>query len=217
MITRPSTPNSNEAATVTIPMHQVGDLIIVWAWRDGSTTNPTIPGGWTTITSTTDGTTCSISMGWKIATSSGETSGTWTNATSTAAAVFRGAGSVSANFSTATTGATQTWNAVTLTGKKSWLIGFVGHRSTNTTTLTTPPTGMTNLASTLGASSDVAVHCSEGVVLLNYATNNTTSGGTASGAITAIVEIKPLGNSFNNFATPTSASGGVMSITEKAR
>ena len=104
-----------EAASVTIPSHQVGDLIIVWAWIE-SATNPTIPAGWTTITNTTDGTTCSISMGWKIATSSSETSGTWTNATSTGAAVYRGAASVSANFSTGTTGATQTWNAVTLTG-----------------------------------------------------------------------------------------------------
>ena len=216
MITRPSTPITAEAASVTIPAHQVGDLIIVWAWRE-STTNPTIPAGWTTITNTTDGTTCSISMGWKIATSSGETSGTWTNATSMGAAVYRGAGGVSANFSTATTGATQTWNAVTLTGKKSWLVGFVGHRSVDTTTLTTPPTGFTNLASTLGATSDVALHDSNGPVLTNYATNTTTSGGTNSGAITAIVEIKPLENAVNNYAFPSVVSAGVVSVTEKIR
>lgn len=214
MITRPSTPITAESSSVTIPAHQVGDLIIVWAWVE-STTNPTIAAGWTTITSTTDGTTCSISMGWKIATSAAETSGTWTGATSMGAAVYRGAYTVSANFSTATTGATQTWNAVTLTGKKSWLVGFIGHRSINTTTLTTPPTGFTNLASTLGATSDVALHDSNGVVVTNYATNTTTSGGTNSGAITAIVEIIPLPNAYNNYSFPSVVSAGVLSVTEK--
>lgn len=215
MITRPSAPISNEAATVTIPAHQAGDLIIIWAFRDGSTTNPTVAAGYTTITVTTDGTTCSISMGWKIAASNAETSGTWTNATSTAAFVFRGASGVSTNFSTATTGATQTWNAVTLTGKKSWLVGFVGHRSTDTTSLTTPPTGFINLTSTLGATCDVAVHCTEGPVLDSYVTNNTTSGGTDSGAITAIVEIKPFDNSYENYKGVSSVSAGIISIGEK--
>ncbi len=208
--------NSAEASSITIPAHQVGDLILIWAWRE-NTTNATIAAGYTNITNTTDGTTCSISMGWKIATSNAETSGTWTNATSMMVIVYRGARSVSANFSTATTGATQTWNAVTLKGNKSWLAGFVGHRSIDTTTLNTPPTGLTNLQHLQGATSDIACHDSNGVVLLNYATNTTTSGGTNSGAITALIEILPLDNSMNNYSFPTSVSEGVISISEKIR
>lgn len=205
---------SNEAATITIPAHQAGDLIIIWAWRE-NVTNPTIPANWTNITNTTDGTTCSISMGWRIATTAAETSGTWTNATSTACHVYRGAADVGPNFSTATTGATQTWNALNVAGQGSWLAGFIGHRSIDTTTLTTPPTSMTNLTSTLGATSDVASHDTQAIFSGEYATNNTTSGGTNSGAITAIIEIRQIQDLPNNYQFIRVGNG--MSVSEKIR
>ena len=87
---------SAEATTITIPAgHHQGDIILIAAFRDGNTTNPSVPAGWTTITVTTDGTTCSTSVGWKIATSNSETSGTWTNATGLMCHVYRGVDHIS--------------------------------------------------------------------------------------------------------------------------
>ena len=82
---------SAQATSVTLPTHQAGDLLILWAWRYGSFISPTIPAGWAvaligTGSATADRTllTC-----YKIAASSSETSGTWTNATVVTCAVYR--------------------------------------------------------------------------------------------------------------------------------
>lgn len=55
MITRVGT-TIVEATSTTIPAHKPGDFIICFAFRDGSTTNPSIGSSqnWTTITTTTE-------------------------------------------------------------------------------------------------------------------------------------------------------------------
>ncbi|MBK7493609.1 MAG: hypothetical protein IPI17_17995 [Nitrosomonas sp.] len=45
-----------------MPSHQAGDLLIFFAYRDGSTTNPTLPAGFTSITAP-DGTTSRTTVG----------------------------------------------------------------------------------------------------------------------------------------------------------
>lgn len=76
--------------SVTMPAHQAGDLIVAFAFRDGSTTLPTLPAGWTSRLAPTGANSCSMRLATKIAASSSETSGTWTNATSLIVLVLRG-------------------------------------------------------------------------------------------------------------------------------
>ncbi len=83
---------SAEATSVTLPSHQAGDLIVMWALRYGSAAGPTIPAGWNYryLSQRAGGlATLSVAISCKTATSSAETSGTWTNATHLLAAVYR--------------------------------------------------------------------------------------------------------------------------------
>lgn len=86
-------------ATGTLPSHITGDLLIAVVFRSGSTTqatkatatNPWLdPAGSATVA----GTTCCARMHYKIAASSSETTGTWTNATSVAYYRIRNASGV---------------------------------------------------------------------------------------------------------------------------
>src|SRR3989344_456439 len=76
--------------TATPPAHQAGDLFLVFSFRDGSATAPTLASGFTT-SSNGGGNTCSHRVGWRIASSSSDAVGTWTNATSLILVVLRGA------------------------------------------------------------------------------------------------------------------------------
>jgi len=67
-----------------------GDLIIVFAFRDGSNTPPSLPAGYTNILATTGTNTCSMRTAFRYATAADETIGTFTNATSVHAVFFRG-------------------------------------------------------------------------------------------------------------------------------
>ena len=84
---------SAEAASLTLPTHQAGDLIVIFAGRTGSTSPPSVPAGWRFATqSSASGVTppaLAASIGWKIAASSAETSGTWTSASMLLAVVIR--------------------------------------------------------------------------------------------------------------------------------
>lgn len=77
-------------ATITIPAgHAAGDLIIIFAYR-ASNTPATVPATYTSIAAVSGGVnTVSMAVGYRIATSSSETSGTWTNAGSLSVIVLR--------------------------------------------------------------------------------------------------------------------------------
>jgi hypothetical protein len=138
------------ATTVTIPTHQVGDLILLFAYRDGSNTAPTTPtaGGtvptWNLIGSS-GANTNSSNFRWAVATATNTTSGTWTGATELICLVYRGA-SVGASASAGTNSSTITYPALTLqrTDGSSWVVGVAGHRTATNVELA--PTGMTNRA-----------------------------------------------------------------------
>ena len=215
MLTR--TAASAEANTVTIPTHDVGHLIVIFAFRDGSTTNPTIPAGWTSITNTLDGTTCSASAAWKIAASAGETSGTWTNATVLLCWVGRGVDLptpiITTNSSTGSS-TTLTYNTLAeATTGPCWVIGFAAHRSVDTTTLDTPPTGMGLVQSRLGATSDAAIH-DTGHTLGGWPATTAATGGTSSGWITLTVAVREARMQWNNFQHVSSTG---LSVTERTR
>lgn len=87
---------SAASTSVAIPTHQVGDLIIVWAYRDGSTAVPSIPAAsgtvpaWVTLDAAVGGNTNSAISAYFVATATTTTTGTWTSATGIAVQVVRG-------------------------------------------------------------------------------------------------------------------------------
>jgi hypothetical protein len=91
--------SSVAATSIAIPAHVAGDLIVIWAYRDGSTTPPTVPAAagtvpaFTTIDGPVGANSCAAVCAWAVATGTTDTSGTWTNATGLSVEVWRGAGS----------------------------------------------------------------------------------------------------------------------------
>ena len=71
-----------DGARVTIAARQAGDLLVIFAARFDSTTIPTLPSGWTSAATKT-GTDRAGRVGYRVATGSGTTSGTWTGAQTT--------------------------------------------------------------------------------------------------------------------------------------
>lgn len=217
---------SAEATTVTIPAgHQAGDILIICAVNDGSVTNPTIPAGWTSITNTADGTLMSISVAWKLATSSSETSGTWTSATGLMCHVYRGAdpvtpfGATTFSFSTATT---VTYGANTGVTKirtdNQWIVAFAVCTGVDTTTLNTAPSGgYTNVINALGAVQDMVSFDTNGPVEVGSASRTVTHGGASQNNLSIQIPLytaMPVGQ---NYKSAHSISAGVISVTERIR
>lgn len=81
------------ATTLTMPAHQAGDMLVMWAHNKSSTTVPTLPAGWSAwpTTPSASGNTNAARLAYKFAASSSETSGTWTSATSLICVNYRNA------------------------------------------------------------------------------------------------------------------------------
>ncbi|MEW6511894.1 MAG: hypothetical protein AB1428_13160 [Bacteroidota bacterium] len=208
-----------ESATVVIPTgHQAGDLLLVFAFRDGSVTNPSLPVGWTNLL-TPDGTSCSVRVAYRIAASSAESNAVFTNATATICHVYRSVKSdgvpVGTPVAAAGTTSPSTYSAVTQKGTTSWFAAFQGHRSVDTTTLTNPPTGMALAASNLGATCDVASFDTGRSYSGSYPSNTVAPGGTASGWQTVVIEIRTAEFLLNNYQFPRVGDG--MATTERIR
>lgn len=183
--------------SATLPAFASGDVAIVFAFRDGSVTNPTIPTGWTNITNTSDGTSCSVSVGWRRLVYTDTTTGTWTNASRVVVGVYRncepfitpvGGGANSAN-----TTNTVTYAAVTMTrsNNTSWVLGMVGHRSVDTTIDSASITGMTARGGGVDAAAEAHLWDTNGTVS-SWSSTNQTITGTASGWVTRTVELLAL-------------------------
>lgn len=129
---------SAAANTVAMPSHQAGDLIVVFAYRDGNTTAPSLVSGFTSIDAT-GANTNSARLAYKIAASGSESTGTWTNATGIVVHVYRGAGigNLAVGGGSATT---VTYPALTLNENdgSSWVARFAGHRTATNMTTNTP-------------------------------------------------------------------------------
>jgi len=130
---------SAAATTVAMPTHQLGDLIIAFAYRDGNATAPALPAGWTNINNS-GANTNSARLAYKFALSGAETTGTWTNATGIVVQVYRGTGGVGASAVGGASSATITYPALTLqrTDGTSWVARFAGHRTATNMTTNTP-------------------------------------------------------------------------------
>jgi hypothetical protein len=181
--------------TATLPSHAAGDLIIVGAFRDGSATPPTVPSSQNWLTRQSTGSnTCSGVLVCKIAVSAAETVGTFTNATSIVALVYRpAAGEFLRLGASGTNGGASTsvnYPAITLEDGdgSSWVGGIAGHRSTNTTVGSTAPTGMTNIGEVNDATDELGFHDTNGGVS-SWSSQNASVGGTSSGWRSFVFEI----------------------------
>jgi hypothetical protein len=77
--------------SITIPTHQINDTLLFFVYRDGATGAPTIPSDCQVVHQSVVGSFGYIIAAYKIATTTSETSGTWTNASHIAVMIFRGA------------------------------------------------------------------------------------------------------------------------------
>lgn len=186
---------SSGTTTPVLPAHQAGDLLVCFMFRDGNTTAPALPAGWTSR-ATGAGTTCSYRLAYKLATSSSESGGGATTATTCITSVYRPAAgyslSVGANNRQTGTAATLTYPALTLqdTDGSSWIAAAAGHRSTNTA-IETPPSGMNLRLNAVDTTDEAAVFdTSFGIAASSWPSKSVTLGGTASGWIAAVYEIK---------------------------
>lgn len=187
---------ANGTTSATIPSHAAGDLIICRAYRDGSTTAPTIPSGqgWSAaIDSSGANTNCQVVVA-KVAAGSSEATGTFTNASRLEVIVVKtsvSGGSIGYKGGAAggASSTTLSFTGFTLDDptSSSRIIAFAGHRSVNTTT-DSAPTGFTNITTSVDATCEVAAHASTSIVS-SFSTLTQSVGGTSSGWRTFTMEV----------------------------
>jgi hypothetical protein len=192
---------SAEATSVTLPTHQKGDLIAVWALRAANSL-PTIPATWFAAGSRTS-TGIGGLLAWKIAASSSETSGTWTNAAALLAVVYRHTTNLilPGGVSLANTATSTTINYSLMLGNSSTGIAGVMRAAssvvacgvwalTNTATIETVPTftSITPVGSTFTLRNNAVLTTYEAAWFDTNATvtGMNTGSATASGSVTTI-------------------------------
>lgn len=204
--------SSSGVNSATMPAHQTGDLLLIYAFRDGSTTPPTSVAGWTNIL-TNGANSCSGAFRYKIATSSSEVTGTWTNATGLIVLVYRsttGSITMSAAVTAGAASTTIDWPQRTSVPPSDGIfIGVVGHRSIDTG-IEVAPTGMSNITSFLDATNEVAAHST--VARSGFwAAQSQAVGGTSSGWRCYVIEISDGSTSGVASSTGTSTASGIYS------
>jgi hypothetical protein len=199
--------------SATLPTHQAGDVILAFAFRDGSTTQPTLPAGWNILRDQA-GTTCCSRTAWRRATGAGTTTGTWTNASRVAFIVLRGAWTefpIGSDASGAGTATSVTYPALTVrkTDSTSMAVRFAGHRSIDTN-LQTAPTNYTNLAAATAVDTIAENACHTRASLAANPTGDAVAvAGTASGWTAHTIEVMadPGAGAVENYITQASNSG----------
>jgi hypothetical protein len=192
------------ATSIVCPAHQPGDALVIAAMVGASTTAPTLPSGFTSVLTQSNATATTLAMrvGYKIATATNDLSGTWTNASELICAVYRPASGytlvIGQNASGSSTTTTINYPALSPMGDStsgnSWVVGFVAASNT-TQTITTAPSGMSNQASIVGASYQIALQDTAAGVSSWASTNATVTGTGSTVAATIELAIAPATNS----------------------
>jgi hypothetical protein len=183
--------------SATLPSFQGGDIAVVFAFRDGNTTNPSVPTGWTSITNTNDGTSCSATSGWRRLVATDTTTGTWTNANRVVVAVYRGCepfiSPIGGGANGAGTTNTVAYNTLTMSKADgtSWVLGHVGHVNVDTTVDSAGISGMTARGGGVDATAEAHAWDTNGGVS-SWSTTNQTITGTAGAWITRTIELRAL-------------------------
>ena len=195
--------------SVAIGTHDTNDLITLFAFNNTSATIPTLPSGWTNMYTLTA--TIGWRVGYRIATSSGETSGTWTNADGVIALVHRaGAGALvlpGTNVTSSGTATNITYGAIGAALDRTnapdrWMI-TLGSTRTADSSIETAPTSFTNRISQLGGTWEMAAHDSNGT-LGSYGGGTVTAGGTSALFRTLLIQL------FEVSYTAASSGGGIF-------
>lgn len=175
----------------SIPAHQVGDLIIVWAFRGVSTSAVTMPAGWTSLI-LGSGTSCSVRCAYKFATSTSDAMGTWSNAYVTMSAIYRNAGTPLQPNGVAAVSSTPSWNTLLqpLRDSNSVLVGFASHRSSNGSLGSQSLSYLSNLRRNQDSGYDTVCYDSIGQNATGFSgVTMSSTGETSSGWITGLIEI----------------------------
>jgi hypothetical protein len=129
--------------SATLPTFGGGDLALVFAYRSGSDTPPTLPAGWTDAVFNVGADNNSRRIGFRTLDGTETTTGTWTNATAVAVIVLRGHDPDSTigvfNSGSGATASPMTTPALSgmATDGHSWVVAFAGATSfASLTTLT---------------------------------------------------------------------------------
>lgn len=137
-----------QATSVAVSGVSAGDIMLVTAHRDGSTTAPTLAAGFTNLDSG-GANTNSHRTAWKTCAGGETTSGTWTNATSVIVSIIHASAgetiAIGAHSPNGGASTSITWLALTLTvtDGSSWVILHGAHRSaTNVGTNALSPSGV---------------------------------------------------------------------------
>jgi len=106
---------------------------VVFAYRDGSNSAPSLASGFTNISSSGGANTNSSRLAYKWAASSSESVGTWTNATDIIVHVYRGVTRIGTSTVGSGSSASVTYPALTLEkAGTSWVARFAGNRTSIT-------------------------------------------------------------------------------------
>jgi hypothetical protein len=197
------------ANTITIPAHQSGDLMVIFAYRRNASGEITLPSGWTDLINVNGSGTQACRCGYRVATSNSETSGTWTNAQAMLVHVFRGQDTVGASNSTTGSGTTVTFPALTMhvASGTSWVLGFAGHRAGN---FSGAPSGMT-LRENFGSEGNYNAMCADTNGGVSSWSAQTTTVSSTGNWIGATIEIKSAaaGSSFFSRRFPRGLGRGL--------
>lgn len=191
-----------EANSITLPTHAAGDLIIVGAWRTGSSSAVTMPSGWFQGPATLSGSGPRwLGWHWKIALTAAEMSGTWTNATGLIVAVYRDTGRVIffGGNRDDSQDATLIYPAILGVGLETlgsrfqstgWVVG-IGACTQDDANARNPPTGMTTRQTLTGGSTgSLSLHDTNGDVT-SWASKNVSASGSVNWC-TCVGSIEPL-------------------------
>lgn len=179
-------------SSATLPTHQAGDIIIAWAYRNGSATAPSLPsGGWASLSTVAHSTFCAGRVAYLVATGAGTSSGVWSNATDVVFHIYR---PTSSNYSiraalVATNNSfspiiTYSGATLTVTDGNSWVAGFAGKDSSGSA-IATAPSGMLNRSS---RNNEVGGHDTNGGVS-SWSNTGVSQGPSSNNWVSATVEI----------------------------
>lgn len=201
------------STSVTPPTGNVGDLLLVFAFRSGVNTAPTLPSGWTNLDNGGSGGEA-FRVGYKIATSTVDSSGTWTNATDVTIVRVAGAATdpawIGGQTRTSNSTATITYGAVTLIGTTgNMLISFAG--AVSATSIPTQ-TGFTRDASTGSGPILVTEHQANPT----GGSNTVTPTGTTGAWFEYRIEVLPGSNTTAATAAPTVTATAAAGANRKA-
>ncbi len=195
---------SAASTSVTIGTHAVNDIITIVAYNDASATIPTLPSGWVNLYTLTA--TIGWRVGYRIATTTSETSGTWTNASGLICLVHRPTSGnlVLPAMATASSGTATnvTYGASAASIDRTnaadrWFIALASTRTADSN-IQNAPTSFTARSNLVGSTWEMAAHDSNGT-LGSYGGGTVSAGGTSALFRTLLIQL---------FETPFTSTGG---------